>query len=290
MFDFRYHALALVAVFVALGIGLVIGVAVGDSGLVSSGAKRLKYDLQRDVFAARKETRLVKSQLDRTRKYEWLTLPYMVDGRLDGRKVAVISFEGQPGHDADHVRNAITAAGGQLASVSSIRFPLDLGGIERSAKLRRFRKLNGDQPRLSRFAETIGKDFPNGGRLTNDVRRALFDSSSGKLEKVDAIVLIRSKDRSPISKTESAQRDLFMRGLLKGFGSRPSPVVGVETLRATPSDIRWFKEKKVTSVDNIDEPSGRASLVLAVSGEAEGAFGVKSTHDAYVPETLTRGR
>jgi ABC-type proline/glycine betaine transport system permease subunit len=34
MFDFRYHALSLVAVFMALVIGILLGIAIGDKGLV----------------------------------------------------------------------------------------------------------------------------------------------------------------------------------------------------------------------------------------------------------------
>jgi len=39
MFDFRYHALSLVSVFLALVLGLLLGVAIGDRGLVSSAER-----------------------------------------------------------------------------------------------------------------------------------------------------------------------------------------------------------------------------------------------------------
>jgi hypothetical protein len=40
MFDFRYHALSLIAVLVALVLGLLLGVAIGDKGLVSSAGEQ----------------------------------------------------------------------------------------------------------------------------------------------------------------------------------------------------------------------------------------------------------
>ena len=49
VFDFRYHALSLVAVLVALGLGLLLGVAIGDKELVSSANKDLVDDLRGDV-------------------------------------------------------------------------------------------------------------------------------------------------------------------------------------------------------------------------------------------------
>ena len=36
MFDVRYHALSLAAIFIALVVGLLLGVAIGDKELVSS--------------------------------------------------------------------------------------------------------------------------------------------------------------------------------------------------------------------------------------------------------------
>ena len=42
VFDFRYHALSLVAVFVALVLGLLLGVAIGDKGLVSSAENNMQ--------------------------------------------------------------------------------------------------------------------------------------------------------------------------------------------------------------------------------------------------------
>jgi hypothetical protein len=54
--DFRYHALSLVAVFLALGIGIVLGVTVGDS-LVSEADQNLRDSLRDDVTEAREDAR-----------------------------------------------------------------------------------------------------------------------------------------------------------------------------------------------------------------------------------------
>ena len=48
MFDFRYHALSLAAVFLALVVGLLLGVAIGDEELVSC-AEDIRDSLREDV-------------------------------------------------------------------------------------------------------------------------------------------------------------------------------------------------------------------------------------------------
>ena len=48
MFDFRYHALSLAAVFIALVVGLLLGVAIGDKELVSGARQELRDSLRAD--------------------------------------------------------------------------------------------------------------------------------------------------------------------------------------------------------------------------------------------------
>jgi len=60
------------------------------------------------------------------------------------------------------------------------------------------------------------------------------------------------------------------------------------TGRATdPSQVRWYESLDLASVDNVNRPSGKASLVYALAGSADGAYGTKGTADAIVPEALT---
>ena len=46
MFDYRYHALSLAAVLFALAVGVLIGVAIGDSNLVSSAKNGIVHNLR----------------------------------------------------------------------------------------------------------------------------------------------------------------------------------------------------------------------------------------------------
>ena len=53
MFSFRYHAMSLGAVFLALGIGVLLGVALGENGVVSGASKNLEKSLRGDLDNAR---------------------------------------------------------------------------------------------------------------------------------------------------------------------------------------------------------------------------------------------
>ena len=63
MFDYRYHALSLAAVLLALAIGVLIGVAIGDSNLVSSARDGIVKNLRAEVGESEHRTEQVSSKL-----------------------------------------------------------------------------------------------------------------------------------------------------------------------------------------------------------------------------------
>jgi hypothetical protein len=70
------------------------------------------------------------------------------------------------------------------------------------------------------------------------------------------------------------------------------PVVGVERADATESAVRAFHHNGISSVDDVDQPSGRFALALLLSGAKAGQYGIKSSaKDGVLPplETATRG-
>ena len=78
MFDFRYHALSLVSVFLALVLGLLLGVAIGDRGLVSSAERDVRASLRGDVRKAQAESENLRAQLDEQNKFLQEAYPLMV--------------------------------------------------------------------------------------------------------------------------------------------------------------------------------------------------------------------
>lgn len=277
MLSFRYHALSLVAVFLALVIGLLLGVAVGDRGLVSSAERDVRASLREDVREAQQERDAAREALDERRVFEEEAYPALVDGRLDGMRVALIELGGSSDRMWDLTRAALQDSGARLSSVSVIREPLNLDALAKSSKGTRYERLAEDPSLVQPFGERIGIQFTQGGELLPRVRGDLLDQGSGTLGGADAVVLVR--DQREIDDPEQARAiEEFERGLLRGLRSDGVPVVGVETTDAEPSQIGWFKEHDVSSVDDLDDTLGRAALVFALAGE-RGHFGVKSTAD-----------
>jgi hypothetical protein len=138
VFDFRYHALSLAAVLLALAVGVVIGVAIGDSNLVSSAKSGIVHDLSSEVSGAQQQAEQLRSQLRGEEAFANDLYPIAVHGLLSGRSVGLV-FLGSPSNGVNgYVREAVTQAGGDLATVIAVREPLDLAGIARLAEGTRF--------------------------------------------------------------------------------------------------------------------------------------------------------
>src|SRR5258705_1693207 len=91
MLDFRYHALSLVAVFLALAIGIVLGVTIGDS-LVSDAERALRGNLRADVERAHADANKAHGELaGRDRMLDQI-YPALATARLGGERVAVVSW------------------------------------------------------------------------------------------------------------------------------------------------------------------------------------------------------
>ncbi len=286
MFDARYHALTLVAVFVALMIGLLLGVAIGDQGLVSGAERDLRENLRSDVESARGESRDMRAELDRRERYERQTYPALVADRLSGRRIAVLTLHQPPSPTVEDVRDAIQPAGAEVSFVGRLALPPDLDALGELAAGTRYAELPDDPDLVEPFATRVGEQLLSGGRLVRDSRRALFASSSGELTGVEGVVLVRG--RPPAGQDEQAREleERFVGGLLRGLESFGTPVAGVERTDTDATSVEWYRSQDVSSIDNVDQIAGRTSLVLVLAGGGAGAYGVKSSAESLLPEAL----
>jgi hypothetical protein len=288
MFDFRYHALTLVAVFVALVIGLLLGVAIGDQGLVSGAETNLRQSLRADVTSARAEASRLRDEVAVQRAYEEQSFGALVAGHLDNRRVALVFVGGRDDRVFRGVRDAVVAAGGELSFVTTLRAPLELGAIRRLTAGTRYETVGQDPALLGELGTRIGEQLITGGRLIGTLRPELLSSSNGELTAVEAVVVARSPAADRLKGQAAQHSRAFVDGFVRGLRAARAPAVGVEQVATDPSQVRWYAEHQLASVDNVDHVAGMASLVFSLAGEADGHYGEKPSRDALLPDALTR--
>ncbi|MGO9488873.1 MAG: copper transporter [Solirubrobacteraceae bacterium] len=286
MFDYRYHALSLAAVLFALALGVLIGVAIGDSNLVSSAKSGIVHDLDSEVSEARKQADGAQEKLVSEEAFAKSLYPLAVHELLNGRSIGLLFLGGASDQVNSLVRGAVAQAEGSLATVVAVREPLDLSGIARQAAGTHYAALASSPALVERFGELVGRQLVSGGQLVDKellsrVRASLLSAFDGQLTHLEGLVVARSAPAqgSPQA-TEADTR--FENGLLAGVLAVGVPAVGVQLTGADPSQIPWYKSRKLSSVDDLDAPAGQAALLYALAGD-RGSFGVGASADSLLP-------
>ena len=276
MLDFRYHALSLVAVFLALGIGIVLGSSLGDT-VVSQANRDIASSLRGDLNGARSDARTAHAAVSARERLLGALFPRMVGGQLNGTKIAVVASGKLPANVESDVRDAVKGAGGTLGGTSSIATPPDIGTLG-AAVDPRFAGLRSDDKRLRPLGRRIGAALMAGGHLARRLAKRFPDRFGGHPARADAVVLYRDP-----SADRSAAVQQVEQGLIEGLRAAGKPVIGVERTDTDPSQISFFSNQGLTSVDDVDSAGGRIALVLALQG-ARGSFGYKKTADSPLPQ------
>jgi hypothetical protein len=288
VFDYRYHALSLAAVLFALAVGVLIGVAIGDSNLVSSAKNGVVRDLSSEVNGANRQVAQLRAQLAGDEAAENDLYQIAVHGLLSGRRIGLVFLGGSSDRMDGLVRDAVTQAGGDLVTVVAVREPLDLPGLAREAAGTPYAQLAAQPHLVARFGirmarQLVGSDHQLFGR----VQARLLSSFDGQLEGLEGLVVVRGQPEG-MNGEQAQVAGEFEAGLIEGATSAQIPTVGVELSATEPSQIAWYKSRDISSVDDLDTTAGRTALAFTLAG-AHGAYGEKSTADAGLVPRVAGG-
>ena len=290
MISWRYHLVTIVAVFLALGIGVLAGTTVLDQGIVNNlrdRTERLQGDLG-DLNASIAELR---DELDTMNAFVDQAMPYVLGAALSGRQVVIVTQEGIEGGTVSGVRSALEAAGAEILTTLSVRAQM---AAETPATQRTLADLLGlpvssDPSQLAEDAagrlatrlstDPVGEppadDFL-GGLLEEGFVTAsgpgLSDATLGAVGGRGQIVVTigGTADLVPVPDTFLVPlvRGLVDRGVTTGAGEAAPPEDAGDTdgdfVQTVRSDLDAESSTLVT-VDDADMPIGGVAMVLGLS-------------------------
>jgi len=282
----RYHATSLIAVFLALAVGILIGAEFGGSALTET-RKNLEQSLVGNLQDARSRADDLSGELGRANEFDEKVYPVLTRDRLLGKRIGVIALGGLPSEITSGVEDALGPTGAKLVGVGVVREPVDTAGLAAELSNTRFAELRTEPNQLTELGVGVGRQIVIGGTLPELVRGQLFSRASGEFGALDAVIVVRSQPEGmgPVQRSTANQLET---ALLKGITATRVPAVGVEATGTEPSSISFFQSNDLSTVDDIDHTAGEVALVAALNG-AEGSFGVKSSADRLLPDLLTLG-
>jgi len=115
--DFRYHLVSIIAVFLALAVGLVVG-ATSLSGPVETALKKAEQVLTADNYSLRAKNGTLKDQVSADQAFAQASAQRLLSGLLTGQKVVLVvapnTASGVPGGVTTALRQAGATVTGEV--------------------------------------------------------------------------------------------------------------------------------------------------------------------------------
>jgi len=320
--NFRFHLVSLVAVFLALALGIVVGSTVIDRAIVDRLSSQID-SVKKRADAERADNRGLRDQIKGLETFIAQSQPQVTGRRLNQVSVTIVAVRGVPGEDVNAAADLLKASGALVPGVLWIEDGLSATDPGARAKLV---KAIGDSglaiEDLRQVAlEALGHRLATGARVASastpatsgiDTLVALseaglvsFDTLGGGAVGLDSwptpntrMLLIDGSQAHPPPGTVSLP---ILRAAAAAGGRmalaevfRPTP-----TIKARGAVVRGVREdpalsRVISTVDDLDELRGQVALTLAVQelgtgraghyGQGPGATSQLPTPEAAPPE------
>jgi hypothetical protein len=317
LIDFRYHIVSIIAVFLALAIGMLMGSLVLGEAL----ERRLRRDLE-DISnrndTLREEVVDLNRQVDADEAFALEVRPHLITGVLDGEEVVMFTYGGTDEELTDEVRTSLEDAGAVVSTTITATSRLALGE-------------QADVEELAAILETEAGSDP--GELRATAGAALGDRSGDVALNIPPQLQSQQATQrgSPTGELEALIDGLAGAGFVEIDRNSESSIVppgasfvivggaeadppfdvssftvslgeelaneGAGVLAAEPSNSTWGlvdallddaeTVETVSTVDQAESVSGSVAVVLALDlarGGDIGHFGIDSGADAIIPE------
>jgi Copper transport outer membrane protein, MctB len=289
MFDLRYHVTSLAAVFIALLIGILVGVALASHGLGNSERKSLEDDVRRaqnrnDTLRATVDSLQQQNRADSSFVDD--TYNALMTDRLKDKRVAVL-YVGSVSHpiQSDIAAAIKDAGGGTAARLFAVQVPIDAATIERRlGKNAALAKYAGSD-HLRQLGQQLGRAFVSGGRMPiwTALHDVIVQESTPRFgasrRPVDAVIVVRTAD------PQTGDSAPFVKGLYEGIGTAGVPAVGVSQSNDDFTAKPVFQQAQLSTVDDVDLDAGKLALAIALSQPASRADYGLNASDLLPPVT-----
>jgi hypothetical protein len=308
--DFRYHIVSIVAIFFALGAGVVLGAGPLKGTASEVVASQAEKDRQQ-LSDARDELTQLKA-LDKYRDdYVAKVTAGLTDGKLTNKKIAIVTMPSADSDLSDGVQAELEKAGGVVTTKVALDAKLfDTGQRQLVESLvQQLVTADIDVPKDSTTYQRAGLLLARGvaakeeGKLGDaDSTRIVSGLTGAKLlslkpsqikDRASLIVVIAAKPPTvpPDNSTYNDALD-FIKGLDTGSGGvvvagTPDSAADGGLIKALRSDSE--ATKIVSSVDVADLPAGQMTVVFALveqAGGKAGQYGAINAKNGVAPSAV----
>lgn len=282
--DIRYHIITLVAVFLMLGLGILIGTTMVGSDAIVKQQGQIADRLEKQLDGLRSENQKVQERIESVEAENNIlhvfaeeVVPFAVAGRLQGLRVGVFETGGPAPQE---MLNELKTAGAEVEPIVTVVNGLDISGSVETLKRDFGWPEKKPEELTARLAREIGRAVATGQnpRLLDYLQEEGLIRVTGSYSKpINVAVLVGGAEGAEVDRVTRVDLNL-----IEGIQIEGVEVAGVEESTGSGNSIKEYQKRKISTVDDIDTPWGRVALILALSGEP-GRYGTKPTAKRLMP-------
>lgn len=221
MVNFRFHVVSIIAIFLALAIGTVLGSAFVGRGVIDRLQNQIDT-VSRNADDEHDRNARLQSDNDALSKYSAQTANYAVGRSLSGARIDLVAERGIDGGSVDAQARLLRQAGATVTGVVWLEPSWDLDTSDEQSAMRQATGLTNRAvtPLRTNAAGVLGRRLASAPPATDDVLAALVDAK---------FVTLSGADGSPTPTTQEISGDLA-RTLVLGGPASPLPLDVVPAL------------------------------------------------------------
>jgi hypothetical protein len=261
MFDFRYHVASLVAVFLALVVGIVIGVGLSGQGVVQESEREGLNNTIEGLRADLERARTRGEQERAATQFVEAAYPAVMENRLAGKRIAVV-FVGRANELRSAVSSAVSDAAGTIVRLRALKVPVDEEALLAAVEERS--DLSAPPDDIRELGRMLGQELLAGDPTP------LWDALADQLviervpdadEPADGVVVVRTAD------PQQGATARFLNGLYGGL-TGTVPAVWVDA-----GDTETGRPEGFAVLTDVTTALGRVTLAVLLETGTQGEYG-----------------
>ncbi|MEP6475806.1 MAG: copper transporter [Actinomycetota bacterium] len=304
MISWRYHLVSIVAVFLALGLGILVGTTVLNDSLVNSLRTRTET-LQGQTSDLRDQLDAAVQRSAGMDRFAADVQPFLLAGRLLGQPLVVVTVDGADGGALDETAAVLDRSGARLITTITLQPAIVPDGEATGQDLARLLGLPADTSpedlmtaTADALAERLAQSPPRAatgddllGQLLSSgfvVAPGLSDADLASVGGPGQVIVVIG-GASAASKPATAG---LLTPLVADLVDRQMTTVAAEASDRTSTFVSSLTDTvgsaALVTVDGLDQPIGGSALVLGIARSLEtgegGAFGVGDQSSQTLPD------
>ena len=305
MISFRFHLVTIVAIFLALAVGIIVGSTVIDQGIVDTLENRVE-DVRANLQDREEANDALREEVGDLQAFVEESGPFSVDDRLPDTVAVIVADRGVDNDPIDRTVELLDQAGASVRGILTVQPSWDLEDEERRAGLAEAVGMTDEdstEALQARAADLLVTDLSSSVEVVDDDTGALDAIAELRVvdfEEMDRVVVPRPARVVFVVVTGPAS-DVTAVSHVADFAGAAAEVAGsvvvaevyvestegpdrADSLSSIVGDPDLAAE--VATVDDLDLPMGPTTVVLALAAAQAGEvghFGVGDSADRAAP-------